>query len=444
MITKKITIIICCLLVYMSKGLAQDSLKQIHQWTLQECLDYAKQNNIQLNNLRLTEKSTEQDLLLSKAARQPNLNGSVTQSFTNSKNANPVIGGFQTQSSFAGNYSLNSSLTIYNGGYINNDIKQKDLLQQSAGLNVDQTQNDISLQVTQAFLNILLSKENIIYLQDLVNTSQAQQLQGQQRFDAGSIAKKDLVQLQAQTANDKYTLVTAQNALRQNTLTLKQLLQLPSDTTFEIQAPDTLIAKQMYASLSEAQSAALQTRPEVKNSMLGIDIAQLDLEKARAGLRPTLSLGGSLSTGYSDNQSTKYFTQLDNNFFQRVGLTLSIPIFNNRITKTNVEKAKISIDQAKLSLKDTKTVLSQAVEQAYINVLNAQSQYDAALEELKAAQESYRIANEQLKLGAIATVDLIQQKNLYVQAMQSYVQAKYNAVLYVKIYEFYTGQAINL
>jgi len=428
----------------MSNLFAQDSLPPAHQWTLQECLDYAQQNNIQLSSLRLTEKSTEQDVLLSKAARQPNLSGSATQSFTNSKNANPVIGGFQTQSSFAGNYSLSSSLTIYNGGYINNDIKQKNLLEQSAGLNIQQTQNDITLQITQAFLNILLSKENIIYLQDLLATSQAQQKQGQQRFDAGSIAKKDLLQLQAQTANDNYTLITAQNALRQNSLVLKQLLQLPTDTSFEVQSPDTLIAKQMYASLHEAQSAALQSRPEVKNGQLGIDIAQLDLEKAKAGLRPIISLNGSLSSGYSDNQSTKYFTQLDNNFFQRAGVTLSIPIFNNRTTKTAIEKSKINIDQAKLTLRDTKTVLSQQVEQAYINVLNAQSQYDAALEQLKSAQESYRIANEQLRLGAVALVDLVQQKNLYVQAMQSYVQSKYNAVLFVKIYEFYMGQSITL
>ncbi len=444
MVTNKIATLIGA--VFLCSGVlhAQDTLQQVRKWSLQDCIEYAKRNNIQINNLRLTKKSTEQDFLLAKAARDPTLSGTVTQSFTNSKNANPVIGGFQTQSSFAGNYSLNSSVTLYNAGYITNDIKQKDLLERSADLNVQQAQNDITLQVTQAYLNILLTKENILYLQDLVNTSLAQQQQGQQRFNAGSIARKDLVQLQAQTATDKYTLATAQNALRQNTLVLKQLLQLPSETNFDVASPDTLITKQLVSSLREAQETAMLTRPEVKNGQLGIETAQLALDKAKAGSKPTLGLAGSLSTGYSDNQSEKYFNQLDNNFYQRLGLTLSIPIFNNRIAKTNIEKSKIGIDEAKLSLQNTKTVLSQAIEQTYINVLNAQNQYDAAQEQLKSAQESYRIANEQLRLGAIATVDLVQQKNLYVQAMQSFIQAKYNTVLYAKIYEFYMNQPITL
>jgi outer membrane protein len=444
---------ICLGIFSATKLSAQDSsvTQTPGNWTLQACIDYAKRHNIQLNSLRLAQQSSEQDLLQSKAAKLPDLSGSISQSVTGNKNTNSYVansnsgvGGFQSQANFAGNYSLNSSWVLYNGGYINNDIKEKNLLTQSANLDILQTQNDITLQITQAFLNILLAKENIVYVQDLIKTSQSQLQQGQQRFDAGAIAKKDVVQLQAQLANDKYTLVTSQNNLRQDELTLKQILQLPSSYDFEISAPDTLITEKVYPPLEEAENQALQTRPEVRNGELNVQVAQTDLNKAKAGVLPKVSVGASLATGYSDYQTGKYTSQLDNNFYQQLGITVSIPIFSNRINKTNIEKSKIQIDQAKLSLQNTKTVLSQEVEQSYINVLNAQSQYSAAEKQLEANQESYRITNEEFKIGSVNMVDLLQQKNLYVQALQGYIQAKYNTILSLKIYKFYTGVPVSL
>jgi outer membrane protein len=267
---------------------------------------------------------------------------------------------------------------------------------------------------------------------------------GKKQYDAGSIARNALISLQAQLANDKYTLVTAQSTERQNKLTLKQLLQLPIPDTFDIVSPDTIVSTEAIPSLEQVENSALQNRPEIKNGQLGVNIAQYELAKARAGLLPSLIASGALASGYSNNQTIDYFQQADNNFFQRVGLTLSIPIFNNRVARTNIENAKIQIDQAKLNLKSTQTVLAQAIEQAYINVQNAQGQYDAAVEELKASAESYRIAGEELKVGASNQVDYLLQKTLYTQAFQQYIQAKYNAALSVKIYDFYMGIAIKL
>jgi outer membrane protein len=414
-------------------------------WNLQYCIEYARKNNIQINILRLDVQTSQQNQLLSRAARQPGLYGTTTQTFIHSKNTNPVVGGFQTQANFTSNYGLvSSSWILYSGGSINADIRQKDLLVQSAGLNVLQEENDITLQITQAYLNILLAKENIVYIKDLLNTSEAQLTQGKQRFDAGSIAQKDLVELEAQTSTDKYNLVTAQNAHRQNLLTLKQLLQLPTDSSFDIVEPDTLMAKALVPSLEEVQRSALQNRPEVKNGQLGLEIARLDYTKAKSAFLPTASLGASLQTGYSDNQANAYLKQLDNNFYQQIGLSLSVPIFTKRVNKTNLENSRIEMAQAQLTLKNTRTTLSQTVEQAYINVLNAQAQYDAAVEQLKANQESYRIASEQLKVGVANMVDFLQQKNLYVQALQAYVQAKYVSALDIRIYDFYMGTPVKL
>ena len=414
------------------------------QWDLQTCFDYAKKNNIQLNTLRLSQQISKQDLLLAKAAKYPNLFGNMVQSFTHSSNTNPVVGGFATQSSFSSNYSLTSAWTVYNGGYLNYNIKLQNLDLQSAGLNVSVSENSLVLQITQDYLNILLAKENIVYVEDLVKTSQAQLDQGNQQYSAGSIARNALIELQAQNATDKYNLVSAQSALRQNILSLKQLLQLPSGYAMQIAIPDTVIATALVPSLDEVQRAALALRPEIKYAETGVDIAQMNLRLAKAQSLPVASIGTTLASGYSNNQSIEYLKQLDNNFYQRIGLTLTVPIFNNRIYKTQIEVSKIEIDQAKLSLLGAKTTLSQEVEQAYINVLNAQAQYDAAVVQLKSSQESYRVATEQFKVGAANLVDLLLQKNLYVQALQNYVQAKYNSALNIKIYDFYMGMPVKL
>ncbi|AEW02932.1 transporter [Niastella koreensis] len=424
--------------------LAQDTTAGPLKWDLQTCLDYAKKNNITINNLRWGARSSEQDLLQARAAKLPSVSATLTQSLVNSNNANPVVGGFQTQATASGNYGVTSNWVVYNGGFLNNDIRQKTILLESAQLNVQAAQNDITLQITQAYLNILLQKENIAYLQELVTSSESQLTLGKQRFDAGSLSRKDYLQLEATLANDKYNLTTAINAHRTDLVNLKQILQLPSSVTFDVIQPDTLVTNQVVTSLPEAENAAVNSRPEVKVGELNVKSAEVGLEKSRAGRLPVISLGAGLSSGYSDNNDLKYFNQVNNNFYQRIGATVSIPIFANRVNKSNIERSKIQIEQAKLSLQGTKTTLDQAVEQAYIAVLNSQAQLEAAESSWKTNQESFHITNEQMRLGAFNTIDLLTQKNLYVQALQAYVQAKYNTILNKKIYEFYTGVPVTL
>jgi outer membrane protein len=425
---------------------AQDSAagRRAARWDLQACIDYAKKNNITLNSLRLNVLTAQQNYLLARAARQPNLAGNVTGTYTHSKNANPVIGGFETQSSFANDYSVTSAATIYNGDAINNNIKMANLQIQSANQTVIGNELDITLGIVQDYLNILLAKENVVYVEDLVKSTAAQVDQGKQEYQVGTIAKNAYIELVAQLATDKYTLVTAQNAVRQNNLTLKQLLQLPYRDSFDIVTPDTVIATQAVPNLDSVEAYALQNRPEIKLGQLGIDISRYNLSIAKAGYLPLLTASATLSTGYSNNTSNDFVQQLDDNFFQQAGLNLSIPIFNRRQVKTSVENGKIQIEQSKLTLLGNQTTLSQTIEQAYINVLNAKSQYDAAVEELTSNQEAFRVAAEELKVGAVNLVAYLEQKTLYTQAFQNYVQAKYNAALSIEIYDFYMGIAVKL
>ncbi|PUZ24582.1 outer membrane protein [Chitinophaga costaii] len=430
------TILCCC---YCKPLQAQDTAK----WSLQQCLDYAARNNITINTLRLQQRSGEQDVLLAKAAKLPNLTGSGTQNLQHGK-VFSVDGSAESQWTLSGSYGLSSGITIFNGQYLNNDIRQKQLLLQQAAYNIEQGMNDITMNITTAYLNILLAKETILYQQDLLNTAVAQVKQSQDRYNVGSIALRDLAELQAQQANDRYQLVNALNQHRQYLLNLKQLLQLPYDSTFDIVSPDTLMANALPTPLRQAQETALAQRPEVKSSELNVQAAQLDLAKARSGYLPTLTAGANVATSYARDPDYTYLKQLDNNFYQQIGLTLSVPIFTRRVVKTNVEKSKIEIAQAQLDLQNTRTTLAQNVEQAYINVQGAQSQYDAAVEQLRYSQESYRIATAALQVGQYNTVDYLLQKNLYVQALQNYIQAKYNAALSIRIYDFYRGIPIKL
>jgi outer membrane protein len=440
------------LLACFSHLYAQDStlVGKTITWDLVKCIDYAKKNNIQINSLRLSAQSSQQQYLLAKAARLPNLSGSASQNFEhaktnggNSNNNSFTTGGTGSGLTASGAYSLNSNITLYNGGSITNTIQQTNLQVQSANLSVLQQENDVTLQITQAYLTVLLDKENIVYETDLVNTSQAQVKLEQQRYNVGSVARYALIQLQAQHATDQYTLINAQNTERGDLLTLKQLLLLPSDVNFDVIKPDTITPTDSVAEFHTVEQLALNNFPDVKIGQLGVKAAQYGVDIARAGYMPTLTAGASLNSGYLSTQGN-YFSQLDNNFNQQLGFTLSVPIFTKRIVKTQVEEAKIQVDQAQLNLKNESITLSETVERAYINVMNAQSQYKAALEQYDYNKEGYRIASEQLKVGVANTVDFLLQKNLFIQAQQAFIQAKYNELLTLKIYDFYRGVPIKL
>jgi outer membrane protein len=440
-ITLLLVLLFSCFNIY-----AQDStlVGKTLQWDLVKCIDYAKKNNIQINSIRLNQQTSQQQYLLAKAARLPNLSASASETFAHGNNVTSYNGSLGSRYTSQGSYGVNSNVTLYNGNAMPNTILQANLAVQQSNYAIIQQENDITLQITQAYLAILLDKENIIYDTDLVNTSAAQTKLEQQRYNVGSVARKDLIQLQAQQAADQYTLVNQQNTERGDLLTLKQLLLLPTDTHFDVFKPDSIAPNDTTASpLREAEDIALKNRPEVKNSELGVQIAQYGVKIARSGYLPSLVAGAGLSSGYL-NGSPSFFSQLNTNFYQDIGLTLSIPIFTKRVVKTQVEEAKINVDQANLTLSDTRIVLSQTIERAYLNFQNAKSQYDAAEVEYKYNQESYRIANEQLKVGVASIVDFLLQKNLFIQSQQAFVQAKYNVLLTLKIYDFYKGIPIKL
>lgn len=420
----------------------------IRKWSIEACFKYAAENNIEINTRKLQEHTSLQEVIASKGNQIPSLSGSADTNFNNSKSGTSA--NESNHFSNNGNYSVNASVILWNDHYIKNNIRQMDLKRQAAALAVQQSRNAITLLITEGFLAILLAKENLTYMEDLAATSEARVKQGQLFYDAGSIAKNNLLQLQAQWASDNYLMVQAQNAIRQHILALKQILQLPTAAVFDIVTPSSITVIALVPPLRSVQQRAFDIFPEIKMGQLDVSIAALDIAKAKAGFQPVLSATGSLGSGYSqvlfnsNFSQPAFFRQLDSNFYQRFGFDLSIPIFSNRVHQTNLAKATIGYQQANLNLENNQLVLSQEVEQAFLKATNAQRAYFAAKEQWTAASETYRVTNELFRLGGISSFDLLQQRNQYVQAVQAFTQAKYTAVLELKIYEFYSGNPIVL
>lgn len=429
------------LFVFLLKSLemfAQTSHYPDH-WTLENCIQYARENNISINSLRLSKSAAEQDLLQAKEAKYPNVSASVSQGLFAVNSSNGLhLNGAQSQS-----IGASSSMTLYHAGYIKNNQISKDLGVQMADLSVQESENNITLSITQAFLNILMSQENIISLKNVLTTTQTQLKQGDQFYKAGNISKLNFLQIQTQVAQDEYNLISAQNSLRTNIVNLKQILQLPSPYDFQITSSGSITVDDHLKTLQDVQNSAQNQRPEVKYGELNIENSNTNLKMAKASIQPTLNLVGNISTNYADGNGN-YFNQLGTNFYTPIGLSLGIPIYNNRIYKTEIEKSKIAIEQANLDLKNTKTVLNQQIEQSYISLQNSLAQYDSALKQMNLNKDSYDIVNAQMKIGSIDYVQLQQQRLSYIQAIQNYLQAKYSAVLNKQIYEFYAGNPINL
>ncbi|MFT4060964.1 MAG: TolC family protein [Edaphocola sp.] len=409
-------------------------------WTLEDCLLYADANSYNINTARLAAATNRESLAQSKSALLPSVSGNATMTFSHTGTEFNDDSRINTN----GNAGVSASMVLYNGGTLRNNINLNQISVLSSELQIEQSANNIKLQITQAYLNVLLDKENVRYNEDLVKTSQAQLEQMRQKYQVGSVARKAVVQLEAQLAQDKYNLATYKSSERLDKVSLKQLLLLPADTAFEIQAPDTVFGPQVLPPLSEVQKSAISFLPDVRIGELAIEASRYSLANAKAGYLPTLSasLGAGSSLGNTTNYSLGY--SISNTFYQQAGLTLSVPIFSRRINKTNVEKAKINIKQAELDLANTKIGLSQTVERAYVNALNSQNQYLSAQEQLAYNEEALRISSEELRIGSANMVDYVQQRNLYVQALQQYIQAKYNAAMYLKLYEFYKGTPITL
>ena len=423
------------------------------QWDLQTCIDYALQHNITLKRNRISAESAEVDVKTAKAALFPSLSASISQRIVNRPNSESgtIISGdnitsSSSKTSYNGSYGIDANWTLYNGSKRLNTIKQQQLNNRIAELNVAESENSIEESIAQIYVQILYAAEAVKVNENTLAVSQAERDRGQQLLEAGSIAKSDLAQLDAQVSTDKYQLVTAQATLQDYKLQLKQLLELDGESEMNLYLP-ALGDENVLTPLptkTDVYRAALTFRPEIESGKLNVQASDLDISIAKAGYIPTLSLSAGIGTTNANGNDFSFSEQVKNNWNNSLGLTVSIPIFNNRQTKSAVQKARLQKQTSELDLQDQQKTLYKTIESLWLDANSAQQQYVAAAEKLRSTQTSYDLIQEQFNLGMKNTVELLTEKNNLLNAQQETLQAKYMAILNAQLLRFYQGEGIRL
>jgi outer membrane protein len=417
---------------------AQDSTTVT--WSLETCLKYAVENNLTVKQAVLSENSATLDYQQAKANRLPNLFASASQSLTNGRSIDPITSEFVSQTVHSSSFALSSQMTLYNGGKLNNQIRQQEIIAEQYALYIEEAKNNIILSVTEAYLLADYYNEGIKATTNTLTLSQQQLEQGKGKLNAGASTRITVAELQALVAQNQHTLVQTQNQYAQQLLTLKQLLELGPEVVFEIQHTDL---KEEISIIPDKQSvyvSALESMPEIKAAELQQKVADLDKQIAYSGYLPTLSLSGSLSTGYTNTQPYNFSNQFNNNFNQRISVSLTVPIYSRQQNKTNIEKAKISMENSEVQLELEKKDLYQKIESAWQNAASAQSEMQSAAASLESSQLAFDLTQEQFNRGATDATNLAVSQNTLLNAQQNFLQAKYMNMLYVSLLNFYQGK----
>ena len=416
-------------------------------WSLREAIDYARQNNIQVQSQQISKNQSELSLEQARASLFPTLSFSSSQSmgFSNAASFNEF--NEQTSSStYNGSYSLSSGVTLFAGGKLRNNIKQKEIQDMASSYDVEQAKTDIEVSVTQAYLQILYSNESLKIAEQAAELSRAQAERAVQMYNAGSISKADLASLQAQAANDDYQIISSRTSLSSAKLQLKQLLELGITDSFEVDFPeiDDVQVLATIPSLETVYNTALNELPQMKSSALSIEAADIAVDIAKAAILPTVSMSAGVSTSSTSASTQVIFDQLNNKLNQNVGVNINVPIFNGKQARTSINTAKQQSLSTRLQDQSAKKNLLSTIESLYNDALSAQSKYVSANEKLDAAKISYEIVTEQFNSGLKNTVELITERNNYLNALGNQLQAKFQAVLALKLLNVYQNQPVTL
>ena len=417
------------------------------QWSLRNCIDYALANNIQLQKAKIKEYSALEDVKQSQAALLPSLNLSTSQNVNYTpwpQQGRATVADGYVQSSvdkvyYNGSYSLSGNWTVWNGNKNRNNVKLNKVAAEQARLDSATTANNVLEQIAQLYVQILYSNEAIAVTKESLKTSQTNEQRGKTMVEVGKMSKADLAQLTAQRAQDEYAIVEAESNLRNYKRQLKELLQITSDEEFDVAVPSTTddMALEAVPALNDVYAASLEQRPEIKNAKLGIESSDLGIKVAKAGRMPTVSLNAGVMTSTSSMSDNAWGTQMKNNFSLGGGVTVSIPLFDNRQTKTAINKAKLQKQSYLLDLQDKQTTLYSTIENYWLQAVTNQNKFKAARVSTESAQASYELLSEQFKQGLKNTVELMTGKTNLLQAQQNELQSKYLAILNLNMLEFY-------
>jgi outer membrane protein len=402
-------------------------------------VEYARVHNITLQKSLLSEQTAEYNLEESKAQWQPSLDFSTSHGYTNSPWGNG------NKNSYNSSYGLNAGWTVWNGGKRENTIKQNQLQTSINKLNTGEIMRSLETDLLQVYMNILYAKESIGIYEEAVELSKAQEDRGRQFMQSGKMSKVDYSRLQSQYEQDKYALVNAQATYDQRRMELKKLLQLGLDEEVQLEDVEWTAAQVLAAlpPMDESYQLAQEIDLQIQGLELQKESSDLDISIAKAGHMPNISLNAGVGTGYMA-PGTAFGTSLKQGWNEQVGVSLSVPILDNKKTKMAVARAKVAQQEAELDIEQRRTDLAQLVENWYIETNNAQARYKAAESQLATAKLTDELTNEQFTIGYVNTIELMSAHNDYIEAQHNILQYKYMAMLGQKMIEFYRTATVTL
>ncbi|MDE5683999.1 MAG: TolC family protein [Muribaculaceae bacterium] len=408
-------------------------------WTYADCVAYAREHNISLQKSRLKEETSAYDLEEAKAQWQPSLDFSTTHTLSNT----PWADG--NKNSYNSSYGLNAGWTVWNGGLRENTIRQSRLRTEIDRLDTGDIMRTLETDLLQVYMNILYAREAIGIYEEAVKVSEAQADRARQLMEAGKLSKVDYASLNSQYEQDKYSLVNARGTYDTRHMELKQLLELGIDDNISL-ADVEWTAEQVLAQLppiDDSYRLALETDLRIRGLEMEKSSSDLDIAIAKAGRLPKISLNAGVGTGYFAPGGA-FGTSLKQAWNENIGLTLAIPILDNKKTKTAVARAKVTRLGAELDIEKRRTDLAQTVENWYIDTRSAQSRFEAAETQLESALLTEELTDERFRLGYVNTVELMNAHKAYIEARHTLLQAKYMAMLGQKMIEFYRNAKITL
>lgn len=430
--------------VSVAPAVAEETSKQ---WTLDDCISYAIANNISLQKAKLQRESAEEDVLQSKAALLPSLDFSTSHNVSYSpwmeEGKSTVANGYVESNVdkvfYNGSYSLGASWTVWNGNKNFNTLKLNRLTEQQAALDSATTAKSIEEQIIQLYIQILYSADAIEVNKASLETSRKNEERGKAMLEVGSMSRADVAQLTAQRAQDEYNVVAAESQLRTYKRQMKQLLEITETEEFDVATPSVSDDEVLgpIPDLATVYANALNSRPEIKNELLAIESSDLNIKIAKAGRMPTVALSASVGTNNTTMSSTAWGTQLKTNFDAAAGVSISVPIFDNRSAKTTINKARISRETSQLELREIEKNLYATIEGYWLDAVTNQDMFRAAQASVESEQASYDLLSEQFALGLKNIVELMTGKADLLSAQQSELQSKYLTLMNIMMLNLY-------
>jgi outer membrane protein len=398
-----------------------------------------------LQKSNLSRLNAKEDILLSKAQLFPSLSASTNQmaNYTPWVESGISSDGYARSSVdkvyYNGSYGVNANWTVWNGNRNTNTVKLNKLVEQKAAIDSATTANNIQEKIAQLYVQILYSNEAIKVNKESLKSSIQNEERGKEMLKVGKMSKADLAQLTAQRAQDEYNVINAESTTRNFKRQLKQLLQITDEEEFEVtpSMPTNEMAMQPIPALNNVYTLALASRPEIKAYQNSIEQSNLQIKLAKAQKLPTIGVNASVGTNTTSMNNNKWGEQLKTNFNAGAGVSISIPLFDQRSQKTALNKANIQKESALLDLKNEKTNLWATIEDYWLQATTNQNKYRSAQESTKSAKESYELLSEQFKLGLKNIVELRNGKDKLLQAEQSELESKYMTILNINMLNFY-------